>query len=353
MKRYIYLLATDQRNAAFDQGIKIILKGLSFLYGAVINLRNILYDLNVFKAYNIGVPVISIGNITMGGAGKTPLVIFFAQSLLERGFKPVILIRGYMGAEGKGQASDEVSLLKAKLGSVDVLPGADRIENAKRYLQNNRCDVFILDDGFQHRKISRDLNILAVDATNPFGNGALIPRGILREPLSGLSRSDMVILTRSDLGRDKIAAVKNTVKQKNPNAETIETVHRPVKFVDVKRGEESRLSALRGKAVLAFCAIGNPAGFEATLKGLDVDVRDLEIFPDHHAFAPDDIERLEKKCAELGVTAMVTTAKDAVKLQEHINKMKDQIKWFYLDIMIEVSQGHEQIVRRVDSLLRR
>lgn len=351
MRRYFYSLAMDQRAGGLDRGIQFILKWLSYLYRMAVNFRNILYDRGLIKSYNIGIPVISIGNITMGGSGKTPLVIFLAQWLIEQGFKPVILIRGYMAERTKGYHSDEVKMLNSKLKNIDVVQGPDRVKNAQEYLKSHHCDIFILDDGFQHRKINRDLNIVALDMINPFGNGELIPRGILREPTTSLKRSDVVILTRTDLGKDKINLTKDTITRINPRADIIEAIHKPVQFVDLKDAKAHEPSILKGKNILAFCAIGNPAGFEGSLRKLGINISSFEIFEDHYSFTDSDIQRLLKMSKDLNVAALVTTSKDAVKLQPYLNHVTHQIQFFYLDITIEVTSGQERLFHRIHHLL--
>lgn len=353
MRRYIYSLMTDQSSRVPDRMIKIVLKACSYLYWIAINLRNIFYDRGLFASYNVGVPVISIGNITMGGVGKTPFVIFLARWLQNNGFKPVILIRGYMNGSVRGASSDEVKLLEKMLKGVVVLQGPDRVANARQYLKENKCDVFVLDDGFQHRKIHRDLNIVAVDMSNPFGNNELLPRGILREPLRALSRSDMVVFTRSDLGKSKIAAVKSRITGINPDIEFIETVHHPVGFVDLRDFKMQEVSVLKGESVLAFCAIGNPDGFKGTLEQTGIVLADIKIYEDHYSYTESDIHYLVKECERVGAGALVTTSKDAVKLQPYLDKVTGQVRVFYLEITIEVVHGQEQFNHRIRSLLQR
>ncbi|MGE0267716.1 MAG: tetraacyldisaccharide 4'-kinase [Candidatus Omnitrophota bacterium] len=353
MRRYIYSLATDQSNRGIDRIFKVILRGCSLLYKIAVNLRNILYDRGLFASYNVGVPVISIGNITMGGSGKTPLVIFMAQWLQSHGFKPVVLIRGYMNDATKDTISDEVKLLNKTLKDVVILQDPDRVASARRFLKEDSCDVFILDDGFQHRKIHRDLNIVAVDMSNPFGNDALIPRGILREPLGAFRRSDMIVFTRSDLGQQNIDSVKSRIMGINPRIEFFETVHRPVGFIDLKDCKSYDVSVLKGISALAFCAIGNPDGFKGTLKQTGLKIFGFEIYEDHHIYTESDIHRLVSQCKKLGTTALVTTSKDAVKLQTYLDKIPDQIRILYLEITIEVTHGQEQFNHRINRLLQR
>ncbi|MBP9854235.1 MAG: tetraacyldisaccharide 4'-kinase [Candidatus Omnitrophica bacterium] len=352
MRRYLYLLATDQDNKGIAQFVKFILKVCSYVYGIIVQIRNFLYDQGVLKSYSIGVPVISVGNITMGGSGKTPLVIFLARQLQASGFKPVILIRGYGSNSADEGVSDEVILLNAVLKGVPILQGPDRVENAKGFLKKDHCDVFILDDGFQHRKIHRDINIVTVDLCNPFGNGHLIPRGILREPIKALRRGDLIVLTRTDLASDQKEPVKNKIMGIHPKAVLVETMHRPVQFVDLKDLNTYEAVLFKDKTALAFCAIGNPDGFAGTLKEIGIELQDMVVYEDHHVYTETDVDHLIIQGKKEGVDALITTAKDAVKLKPYLHKITNPLKIFYLEISIEVTYGQENLDHRIDSLLR-
>src|SRR3989338_3609287 len=206
MKKYLYQLATDQSNGPLDQILKFFLWMLSLIYGLAVFVVK-----SMTRVTHLPKPVISVGNLTMGGVGKTPLVEFIAEYILLnpnfanaksglKQLKPAILTRGYIPSalQSKMSESDEVAMLKKKFPQVPIVAGPNRAQRAQDFLKENAADIFILDDGFQQWGLFRNLNILTVDATNPWGNGHLIPRGILREPLSSIKQADIVVLTKTD-----------------------------------------------------------------------------------------------------------------------------------------------------------
>src|SRR3989344_3685960 len=192
MRKYFYSLMTDRIHTPVAKAIQGVLWLFSILYGVVVRALVLIYKFRLAPSCRLGKPVISIGNITLGGVGKTPLVECVVRFLKDKGLEPVVLIRGY-GAD-KQVGSDEAKLLEESLPGIPVLVGANRVKNARDFLTRNAADVFVLDDGFQHWRLRRDLDIVAINATNPFGNRHLLPRGILREPLSALRRADIFVL---------------------------------------------------------------------------------------------------------------------------------------------------------------
>lgn len=350
MRRYISALMQDQRNTAADGLPKACLWLLSVLYGAVMRVRNLAYDRGWKPSYDVGVPVISVGNITMGGAGKTPLVVYIAREIIKAGGTPVVLLRGYMQKDRSSADSDEAELIRRKVPGVAVITGADRVERARAYLKEDQCDVFILDDAFQHRRIKRQLDIVAIDSLNPFGNGQVIPRGILREPLRGLGRADLAVATRCDLNAGALAQIENSVKQNGIQAPLIHTVHRAESFVNVHSGEKFPSDRFAAKSAVAFCGIGNPDGFRRTLNALQVDVRHFAAFPDHHRYTAGDFKVLAANKTGTHSDVFVTTLKDAVKLTAVEGFPLDQV--YYLDIEIEVTHGQEEFTYRIHRVLR-
>lgn len=298
------------------------------LYRSAIAARNAAFDRGWRKIVTLPRPVISVGNITTGGTGKTPMVIHLARQLLAAGRSPAILTRGYR-AERTG-FSDEARLFAEAFGeSVPVGVGADRVAAAERLLRDHpEIDVFVLDDGFQHRRVHRDLDLVLVDATNPFGYGHVLPRGLLREPVGGLRRADAVIVTRAEQ-LSGIAAADELERQivehhgKPPLAwfahrwaEVIDadgnTVARPPSLADSEAsgGQPDR----RGKPrVLAFTGIGSPAGFlNEAMRWFDV--AGHASFDDHHAYTAEDLTELAAAAEHAGADVLLTTQKDWVKL---------------------------------------
>ena len=301
------------------------------LYGAITNIRNSLYDRGVFKSVALGVPVVSVGNITVGGTGKTPLVALIAGRLLNDGERVGILTRGY-GREnptrrvlvadgervlaGAKQAGDEPLELARKLGGKAIIVAdADRASAGIWAREKFGVTVFVLDDAFQHRKVRRDADIVLIDATNPFGSGKTLPFGILREPLENLKRADSIIITRANLA-ENIAALKSKIRRCNAVCPIYAAENRLAKLTALQDFNDQRTT--RGERpttkLFAFCALGNPNNFFDQLRQENLDVRGVKAFPDHHFYTPKDIAELQMLAEKSGAGAFVVTAKDAVKL---------------------------------------
>lgn len=318
--------------------MKNLLTPLSWLYGAVSGARVKLYEKGVFKSFDLKVPTISIGNITVGGTGKTPLVAFVARVLAENGEKVCILTRGYkreneservLVSDGEKvlvsakQSGDEpLELAQKLLGKAAVIADANRFRAGNWALENLDPTVFVLDDAFQHLKVKRDLDIVCVDATNPFGNENLLPAGILREPLQHLNRADVIIITRANLIDEKqIEDLKAKILNLSPKADILVSKNKITGLIDLKEFKSKPQTSkkltthnLQLITNLAFCALGNPHNFYEQLRRENFNLADTKNFPDHHFYAQKEVEELEKTAQEKGAKHLLTTAKDAVKL---------------------------------------
>jgi len=289
------------------------LSAIEIPYEAIVRLRNYGYDQSIFAAKRASVSVISVGNLTLGGTGKTPLVAWLAQWLAQRGKNPAIISRGYKAQDG--QLSDEAAELRIRVPTVPHFANKRRIIAAENAVVNG-ADILVLDDGFQHRQIERDLNVVTIDATDPFGCNHLFPRGLLREPLQGLNRADALILTRTDQVSLK---TKNEIRERcfqfveSRDKPWIETEHKPLnlRFLD---GTIQALQTLQNKRLLLVSAIGNPATFHATLATLGHKPVAALTFPDHHSYTTNDIHHISEKAESAGAEIIVTTLKDLVKL---------------------------------------
>jgi tetraacyldisaccharide 4'-kinase len=293
---------------------RALLATLALPYALAVAVRNAAYDRGWLATLPAPVPVISVGNLTLGGTGKTPLVAWVVRTLVAAGHRPAVVSRGY-GAR-PGERSDEAAELAVVLPGIAHVANRDRVAGA-RAAAGGGADVVVLDDGFQHRRLRRDLDIVAVDATDPFGCGRLFPRGLLREPLSGLTRAGAVVLTRaSAVDAARRAEIRDALDRACGGrlpAVWMETEHRPVALRSAA-GHTHPLDAMRGRRVAAFAGIGNPAAFRATLERLGGEVVDFHAFADHHAYDDRDALMLAGRVAAVQADIVATTLKDLVKL---------------------------------------
>jgi tetraacyldisaccharide 4'-kinase len=311
----------------------------SLVYGVAVRSRLALYRRGTLASHEVGVPVISVGNLTTGGTGKTPLVEWVARMVAAEGLRVCVLSRGYGRAkagarvvvsDGKGlladarEGGDEPRLLAERLlGRAAVVCDADRVAAARWAREVLGSEVFVLDDGFQHLRIARDLDIVTVDATAPWGGGYLLPRGRLREPPEGLGRADCVVITRSDLSRDLAALRAEAERLSGGRARVFTSRVRTVALRELgAAGHTSRPeSASVPQPSAAFCALGNPRAFFEHLRRDGHDLRLEEQFPDHHAYTRDDLARVAHEAARRGAQSLLTTAKDAVKLRSYSSQL--------------------------------
>lgn len=278
-------------------------------YSAAMRARRWLYRRGVLPSRSVDVPVICVGNITTGGTGKTPMVAWVVGHLFEAGRRPAILTRGYKAVDG---LSDEAELLKGLTGA-DVVVNADRVAGATAAIAGG-ADVLVMDDGYQHRRLRRDLDIVLVDAADPFGFGHCLPRGLLREPRSALRDAGAVVVTRSDaVDGGSLVRLQERLRGLAPAASLHAAAHRPVKLIDPV-GDEHPLDALTGRKVTAFCGIARPESFFETLRGLGAEVGGTLALGDHVNYTDAVAADVRKVADESGTDVLVTTQKDHVKL---------------------------------------
>jgi len=300
--------------------------GLSALtpgYRLAISVRNMMFNSGLRKSARLPRPALSVGNLTTGGTGKTPMVIELARRLAEQGSRPAVLLRGYM-ANAKTGPSDEAQQLRDELGSsVPIEPNPSRIQAAGRVIEKNpgaEVSVFLLDDGFQHRQVHRDLDLVLIDATRPFGFDRLLPRGLLREPARNLRRADAVIVTRSDQVDPKVlAALDKRIQELTGRPPTAHSVHRWNGF----RQDDQTLPPdhLKPLSVVGVSAIGNPKAFERTLADTAGRVLTCLRFDDHHPYTAGHLQELLAKATQDDAQAVVTTEKDWVKWRPLIQSL--------------------------------
>jgi len=341
-------LVSGRRRGAAAGAARSLLRLAEIPYTAAVRWRNRRYDRGAAAVHRAGVPVVSVGNLTLGGTGKTPLVEWLARWFSQRGVHVALISRGY-GARS-GSANDEALELAQKLPGVPHLLDADRVRAAERAVREHDARLILLDDGFQHRRLFRDLDIVLVDALEPLGFGHVFPRGTLREPLPSLARAQGVILSRADLlDAPARAALRGTLMRYAPQAAWIEAAHAPRLLLSAD-GKTVAVEALAGRSVAAFCGIGNPAAFRATLERCGYRLAAWREFPDHHRYSTADTDALSAWAAGLDVSAVVCTQKDLVKLTSA--QLAGKPLWA-LSIGLEILKGQEQLEKLLSPLIER
>ena len=346
------------------------LKALSFLFAFVVSVRYLLYKAGILRRYPLGIQVISIGNVTAGGTGKTPVTELFARTLAAKGRKVAILSRGYRRKEaswwqrmftqvidpplvvsdGKrvrldsAVGGDEPYMLASNLPGVAVVVDRDRVKAGRYAIKRLGCDTIILDDGFQYQRLKHSVEVVLVDATNPFGNGNMLPRGILREPVRHLKRADIIFLTKC---RGDVSETIAEIRKYNKKAEIVKCSHSPKVLKDVWSREEFPLSWLEGKTVCTLSGIASPKGFENSLRHLGAKVVWCERYADHHRYDSSEILYALNRTADMGSDALVTTEKDAVRFPRFETV---PVKCLYLRIAIDILDGVESFKKMVDKI---
>ncbi|MFA6610122.1 MAG: tetraacyldisaccharide 4'-kinase, partial [Candidatus Omnitrophota bacterium] len=287
MRTFIYTLMMDKRKGAIYAPIKFALYLVSLLYGAAIFFRKVFYDVGFFKKESVPMKVISVGNLTLGGTGKTPFVIKLTKLLSQEMKKEVsVLIRGY--------GWDEAAMLKANLPDHPVLVDENRVKSAHKAIKLYGCNTAVLDDGFQYWELKRDLDIVLISSRNPFGNGKLFPRGILREPVDSIKRADVVIFTKVDKKLYDISALKDELRKVNPKLLFLEASHKPKQMHEIKTKKVHDLAEIKGKKLILLSSIGDPKYFKEMAKGMGATVVAHLIFQDHYDYTKKDIDNITK-----------------------------------------------------------
>ena len=340
--RFISMI-TGQDRSFTGHATRIALSCLEPLYRGVIALRNAMFNTGLRKPRRLPRATVSIGNLTTGGTGKTPMVIDLARRLLAHDAHPAVLLRGYR-AQGSA-SSDEAQVLQNELE--DAVPvGADANRNiaAGRVLtQHPQVDVFLLDDGFQHRQTHRDLDLVLIDATQPWGFGHVLPRGMLREPVGSLRRADAVIVTRADQVTDlQLAALDGRIAKIAGQPPIAHAAYRWASFTDSK-GNDHPIETLRDSRVVGVCGIGNPQTFERALRTHVDDVVALRTYPDHYPYSRDELDQMFKNVRDQQADAIITTHKDMVKWQPLLRDNPTPIPIYYPTLCVELLDGEQAI----------
>lgn len=337
--QWMHELMSGRRRGPLAAMLRGVLAVAEVPYSAAMRLRNALYDRGAFRSHPAGMPVISVGNLTAGGTGKTPVVQFLYRRLVAAGYQPGILMRGYRARPG--EMSDEQKLLADSLGAI-VVAEADRVAGAARMAREHpEVNLILLDDGMQHRRLRRQFELVLIDATRPLGFGHVHPRGLLREPLAGLRRADAFIITRSDLAtEEELREIEVVLRGHKASAPAYRARHA---IVGLRRtttpsgaGPDVSISHMHRKRVLLAAGIANPQALERQLAALQLDVCAREFFADHHHFSECDVRKLIASARELSADAIVVTEKDWVKLA---GLWKDDASPPLLRLALEVQMG--------------
>jgi len=330
-------------------------------YSALMRARAFMYGRGLLRRRRLRCKVLSVGNLAAGGTGKTPMVVYLCRRLTGMGLRVAVLTRGYKGSregetlvvsDGKGavidhlECGDEPALLSYLLPEVPVVMGADRYRAGILALERFSPDAVVLDDGFQHMALMRDLDILLADALHPFGNGRVMPAGYLREPSGAAARSDIVVLTRSDRAAGAELGVSiDAVSRASGGRPVLTAVHEPASLRKVWGKGKIDEDGLAGRGVFGFSGIAEPASFALILKRLGAKIVGLKHFPDHHEYTRGDVVSLSKMASSAGAELLVTTEKDAVKLKI---LPESDIEAFAVGVELVVTRGEELL----DGLLR-
>lgn len=345
----------------------LALKQLSYVYRTLIQLRLLLYEHRIVRDHTLGCQIISVGNLTVGGTGKTPVVEVFARELQKEGRKVAILSRGYKKVEpswpqkmldrvllrearrpprvvsdgnrlllDSAMSGDEPYMLASNLPNVSVLVDKNRVKSGRYAVDKMGCDTLILDDGFQYLPLKHRLQIVLVDRTNPFGNEFVLPRGILREPVGNIRRADYLFITKSDgSGSEELVA---QLRSFNSKAEIVECKHEARYLQDVFTGERRPLEILAGMRVVSLAGIAAPVGFEGELRRRGAQLVERRRFTDHHRYTQQEIIDIINTSERLGAEAIVTTEKDAVRFPRLDRR---DVPVYFLRVDIEILSGEE------------
>jgi len=360
-------------------------------YSLAVRLRNLLYSKGLFKVHHVDAAVICVGNITVGGTGKTPLVVWLCNLITQnpklktQNCRCAILTRGYMAraqehksirAQENENFKDEIAILAESCREAKVIVNPDRVAGAAEAIDKYAAKVLIMDDGFQHRRLARDLDIAAIDATQPFGYGKMLPSGLLREPVSSLNRADAVVITRCDQVTEvHLSELEQKLRAINPGMIIARSIHAAVSVkypepsvIPAKAGiqkdreamdsylrRNNNIEQLKGKKVFAFCGIGNPDAFLNTIKNLGAELAGSKIYDDHYHYTDACLTEISEQAEELGADLILTTQKDWTKVisnpEFQMSESKSPLPFAYLAIEIKFLAGEDKLTALIKDTL--
>ncbi len=343
------------------------LGGLAVAYSAVVTGHRLLFDSKVLRRTRLPCKVISVGNLTVGGTGKTTTVRWLTRELQQRGYRPAVLSYGYRVMRDAGptavrvirdvdsvlrptaESGDEAQLLSRSLPGVPVLIGKRRVLSGAQACRDYPIDVCILDDAFQYWRLERDLDVVLLDGTDPFGGGRVLPAGLLREPRSGLRRADAVIVTHADrVAPDVLDKLEHTVHGLAPNAILARARHAPGRLVECGSGRSIPLSAAQEGEWLFLSSLGSPQSFERTAREVGARAAVTRRFPDHHTYTREEWDSIVLEVRRLGLRGILTTEKDAVKLAA---EWVGDVNCVSLEVDLQVMTGLPELLTLIEARL--
>jgi tetraacyldisaccharide 4'-kinase len=345
MKQQVYRNLISGRSTGLVAALLRLFIGTAAAgYSLIVKLRNFLYSKRCLKIHTADVPVISIGNITAGGTGKTPLVIWLCKFLQQKGIQCAVLTRGY---KTRGMV-DEPAILVESCPQAKVIINPDRVAAARQAVGFG-AKVLIMDDGFQHRRLHRDLDIVTIDATCPFGYGKVLPAGLMREPVISLRRADVAVLTRCDqISESKLCQIEKELQQINPDIMIAKSIHSPI-YAQSATGEKITIEQLRSRKIFAFCGIGNPDAFLSTIKSTGVNLVGSKIYSDHYCYTDSDIDDIYGQANRLGADLILSTQKDHTHYATRTTQY--EIPFAYLAIEIKFIAGEDKLKQLIEEAL--
>ena len=355
--------------------LKVLLRIASILYSVIVRLRNFLYSNGWLKTHHVDAAVICAGNITVGGTGKTPLVVWLCRQIASC-YKCAILTRGYKATQDTKRYADEPTMLAECCPRANVIVNPDRVAGAAEAIKKYGAQVLIMDDGFQHRRLARDLDIVAIDATLPFGYGKMLPAGLLREPVTSLKRAGAVVITRCDqIDENNLRKLEEDLRAINPEMVIAKSIHAPSSIehfnsvvipakAGIQKGSETmdsrfrgndNVEHLKGKRIFAFCGIGNPDAFLNTIRALGAELVGSKIYDDHYHYTDSCLFEISEQAGETGANLILTTQKDWTKLilnfKSQISNSISSIPFACLTVEIQFLTGLDELKRLIESTI--
>jgi tetraacyldisaccharide 4'-kinase len=331
-------------------------------YSLTVRLRNFLYSKGLLKVHHVDAAVLCIGNITVGGTGKTPLVVWLYNLITQntklktQNYKCAILTRGYKArTQGNKYFKDEIAILAESCRDAKVIVNPDRVAGATEAIDKYAAKVLIMDDGFQHHRLARDLDIVAIDATQPFGYGKMLPAGFLREPVSSLKRTGAVVITRCNQANEaQLSELEQKLRTVKPDMKIARSIHAPVYAISTKNHKIS-IEELKGKKIYAFCGIGNPDAFFRTITDIGAELVGSKAFDDHYHYTDTRLAEISEQAKELGADLILTTQKDWTKVISNtefkILESKTHPPFAYLAIEIKFLAGLDKLTALIEDTL--